>query len=327
MSNLEKRIRSIIRDNELKAKRKKRKCFIPDCDENSISSHLLQKNGMLSRLTTDDNHLFQFGIDTFKPQLFFFEKIGANEALTFPGFCNKHDTILFKDIEKPIIDFKNYRTNLLFSYRILANELRKKEILIDSFTANIENATLQTYLNNGYFISLSQSINGYRQAIKDCNYYLDYFYSDIFSDTQNFNFFTIELPFVEFCASGVFTLETTEEMRQIPDWEWDKPLTDIYFNLLPLQNKSIVIFGYLNEMKEKCSEFIRSFENLDNTIALKKISDLLLRRIENWLCSQSARNKLDKKENDITKIIHQTIRISDENMPVNLNLFENMLKE
>ncbi|MCF8296451.1 MAG: efflux RND transporter permease subunit [Saprospiraceae bacterium] len=73
-----------------------------------------------------------------------FQKIGINQALTFPGFCNKHDTEIFREIETESIDFKNYKTNLLFSYKT------KLKIVIGRPVGDVGNDILQL-LNNTKF--------------------------------------------------------------------------------------------------------------------------------------------------------------------------------
>ncbi len=315
-----------INKYETSARKKKRNCFLTNCDNKSINSHLLQKNGILNRIATN-NHLYQFGINHYKHNLFCFEKIGINKAFTFPGFCNKHDTSLFKEIETEELDFSLYKTNLLFSYRILANELRKKEILIDKFKSILNDFELNLYFDNQYINNLKDNIKGYRQALKDGEYYLIFFNSDINSNTRNFTFLTIELPLIDFCASGVFTYETTAEINSIPDLLKDKPLSDIYFNLLPLKDKSIAIFGFLTEMKEKLWGHISEFKDTDKIYSLKKIGDLLLTRVENWVCSESVYRKLKKYESIIARITHESIRTPHERRILSFNLFEYLKQE
>ncbi|MDO9152999.1 MAG: hypothetical protein Q7U47_04710 [Paludibacter sp.] len=314
----EEETKGIIRKNELLAKGKERKCFVDCCNSMTISSHLLQKNGILNRIS-HQNHLYEIGINPFNTPSFNFQKIGINKALTFPGFCNKHDTEIFREIETKSIDFKDYRTNLLFSYRILVNELRKKEILIDWYTENINNNELRTHITPDYFYRLNESINGYKMALNDGKYYLKYFNLDIYQNTKNFSFMTFELPFIEICASGVFNYENSCEIVLMPE---SQPLTDIYFNLLPMDNKSIVIFGVLTEMKNKCWDYIEDFAKGSKVFSLKKVSDLLLTNVENWLCSKSVYEKLKSNETVIVEEIKKTNQTNIERRTLDFNMFE-----
>jgi len=316
----EKEVRAIIRKNELSAKNKKRLCFVDDCELKTISSHLLQKNGILNRIAYK-NHLYEIGINPFNEPTLSFDKIGINKALTFPGFCNHHDTEIFKEIETETIDFENYRTNLLFSYRILANELRKKEILIDWFQSNINNRNLRSHITPDYFERLNSSIDGYKMALKDGEYYLKYFNSDIYQNTKSFTFLTFELPYIEVCASGVFNYENSIEIALIPE---DQPLTDIYFNLLPMDNKSVVIFGVLSDMKEKCWSYLQGINDKNKDIALKKTGDLLLTVVENWLCSKSVYESLKTNESKIVAEMKKTTKTHTERRELDFNLFEHI---
>lgn len=311
--------KNIFRKHELASRNKGRICFLNECEEKAISSHLLQKNGILNRIATN-SHLYQFIRNPYYTEPFFFEKIGINKAFAFPGFCDLHDTKIFKEIETSRLDFTNYRTNLLFSYRILANEIRKKEILIDQFIMHLNE--LNQYLDNLQLAYLDQTILGYKQSLKDGEYFLSKFYSDLQTSTKNFCFKIIELPYIEICASGVYTYETTKEINEIPDSLCNEPLTDIYFNLLPIENHSIAIFGCLIEMKEKCWDHISSFCIQDNKKALKKISDLLLTNIENWLCSESVFRQLENCQSEINFIYQESVCSTDERRALSFNLFD-----
>ena len=84
------------------------KCLYPSCNESAIRSHAVQKNGWLSSIA-ENNHVIgvqrQITGSLFKsspesppePQIV---KIGLNEASTFWGYCNAHDTQLFDCIER-----------------------------------------------------------------------------------------------------------------------------------------------------------------------------------------------------------------------------------
>lgn len=110
---------------------KKCHCLEPTCDKEAINSHLLQRNGILSTIT-EKGHLIEIRpIDLFKwkknQPMLEFKLIGINSAISLPLFCNYHDSSLFKNIESRTISFYLYENQLLFSYRTLCAELRKKE--------------------------------------------------------------------------------------------------------------------------------------------------------------------------------------------------------
>jgi hypothetical protein len=75
------------------------------------------------------------------------DKTGINEALALPLFCKEHDNYVFEYIETCEEIVEDYMTALLFSYRSLCAEIRKK-IYNHFFTLRLYNyEPLQEYLD------------------------------------------------------------------------------------------------------------------------------------------------------------------------------------
>ena len=108
---------------------KKRKCFSESCDLTAINSHILQKNGIINFIS-ENSHVYRYLLDPFRGGIDF-KKIGNNDAFSIKGFCNKHDTEIFNEIEQNSFDPLNYRVQLLFAYRSLLYEYRKKEFMLE----------------------------------------------------------------------------------------------------------------------------------------------------------------------------------------------------
>lgn len=110
------------------ARTKKHKCLL--CDEYAINSHLLQKNGILNFISYN-NHIIQIKANDFfkadKEGIIDIKEIGINNAMSYPLFCNSHDTNVFAPIETEEHNLNSYRSHLLFSYRSLCAEIRKKK--------------------------------------------------------------------------------------------------------------------------------------------------------------------------------------------------------
>lgn len=119
-------------EQEKEIARKKWLCMCPNCSDSAINSHLLQRNGVLNHIIVK-GHLYEIGREAFykwhKNSPVKIKKVGLQQAISFPLFCNKHDTELFATIEGNLIDFDDYRSQLLFSYRGLCSEIRKKEFV------------------------------------------------------------------------------------------------------------------------------------------------------------------------------------------------------
>jgi hypothetical protein len=321
-------IKKIIVDLIKQAKNSTRSCLYKDCGSNAINSHLLQRRGIISEIE-ENNHIIEFAIDQFKDNTFYFKSTGWKDAFVFPGFCETHDDKIFKEIETGDLDYTDYRSQLLFSYRATMIEKRKKEIIVDWYNRKLNNSTLRQNLDTLYFLHIHRKREQELLGIEDEKTYEELFLSNITDKTlRSFEFITFELPKVELCSSAVFTYETTKEIDYIYEYESHKskdPLTEIYFNLLPQENSTMVIFGCLKEKKEKCWKFINSFNNKNHKITYKKISDLLLCQVENWICSKSFYLKnIKSRENEIIRIANESAHHPDERRELKFNLFEDI---
>lgn len=323
-----KKIDSIIETLRKRAKEAPRQCCIPDCNETAIDSHLLQRNGILKQLSENTSKLYELKHNPFNEDTFYFKLEGISNTLTFPGFCNKHDTEIFKSIEGSNVNYFDYKTQLLFAYRAVTNERRKKEIIIDFYNRILGANTLRAALNQKYFTHIEQSKEQELLGIQDELYFENLLLNDILenSDSENFSFITHELPRVDLCASGVFTYETTLEINQLYEQgKIQEPLSEIYFNLLPVDEKTYLIIGCANERKTKCWDYIKEFIKVTPQESLKRISDLLLLQLENWLCSPSfyKHNILDRQKK-IVSLTHMAIRNLDERRELDFNLFDRL---
>lgn len=322
----EKEVKNLVEKLNRRAHDATRICLFKGCKVLSIQSHLLQKKGIINQIA-ERNHVIELGINNFKPDKFYFKRIGINESFTFPGFCAEHDHLIFREIENENTDYSSYRTQLLLSYRAVMNEKRKKEIAIDSYNRILNSNTLSPYLTDDYKKSLRQGIDGYNAGIRDELYYEDFFLTNIDDPTlRDFKFLTFELPKIEVCSSAVFTYETSAEIIELmkqQEYKNGKALTEIYFNLLPLENKSIIVIGCLNERVNTCWEFIESFQPTPQGISFKRLSDLLLCQVENWLCSEGFyREKLKPREKTIFQISHESSEHLDERRELGFNIFD-----
>lgn len=127
-------------------KKKKWPCIHLDCCEQAINSHLGQQNGILSELQ-EEGHLIQVKPSNAhnwnKKKPIEFKRLGINQSISLPTFCNSHDTKIFKDIESKDSDLTSYTSFLLLSYRTLCAEIRKKEIGSEQHRRVIESNSLE----------------------------------------------------------------------------------------------------------------------------------------------------------------------------------------
>lgn len=303
-----------------------RKCLYEGCNQTAIISHLLQKRGIINSIA-EQQHVYENSLNAFKKDFFAFNRIGLNEALSYPGFCNKHDTELFKDIESGVFDYKAYKTHLLLSYRALMIEKRKKEINIDWYNRIQNSKTLAHHLDKSFIEEIKVSIENEKKGMEDQKYHEEFFLSNLQNDKlRDFSFIYFKLPRTEVCSAAVFTYETSKEiafMNLFHRHKINQPLTEIYFHLLPLADISIVIMGCIIENIDKCWEYIESFSHGEEMSQLKKISDLLICQVENWVCSPSFYNSnCKKRETEINSLVRLSMKHPNERRSLDFNLFE-----
>ncbi|MEY2828356.1 MAG: hypothetical protein RIQ33_214 [Bacteroidota bacterium] len=319
----EKEIQNIIFELGKRAKVKDRNCLFDGCPNLAIESHLLQENGILDSIKDNTNHLWEQKIEHFKNE-FYFDKIGIRDAFTFKGFCNTHDNSIFKSIETQPIHFNNYKSQLLFSYRVLMNEKRKKEIIIDQYSRILNSFKLRLFLDEKYLNQLDKFQKQNELGLNDIGTYESIFLSNLADENkQDFQFITREISKIDLCISSVFTHETIKERIPLLKINPNYQSSDIYIHLFPLATTSIIIIGCLKERVYNCWSYIKEFETADNNKCLKKISDLIvLGRIENWICSkQFYLNNVKSRETQLFDTIRYSFSKTIDWIDAPFNLF------
>ncbi|WP_339310197.1 hypothetical protein [Paenibacillus sp. FSL M7-0896] len=91
------------------------------CDKEISRAHSIQNNGILSKIS---RHGKVMALDFSKIYLnngeFTLNEVGRNKASTFTGFCNKHDSEIFRPIDSNKYEEGNFEHNFLFAYRAFA---------------------------------------------------------------------------------------------------------------------------------------------------------------------------------------------------------------
>ncbi len=115
----------------------KKYCIFPDkskCDGQIVRAHTIQRNGSLDKIAYD-GHVYQLKpslTDLFKTNGEAAPKsVGIRNATTFTGFCNFHDSEIFKPLER-VSFLGNDEQCFLLAFRAVARELYTKRAAIQS---------------------------------------------------------------------------------------------------------------------------------------------------------------------------------------------------
>jgi hypothetical protein len=101
-----------------------RRCLAPgDCDQPAIRAHSVQREGAV-RLLSSKGHVIQFRqrLDLDRGPKIRFESVGINRATVSTGLCARHDSLLFRPLERDALDLGSREQLFLFSYRAILRE-------------------------------------------------------------------------------------------------------------------------------------------------------------------------------------------------------------
>jgi hypothetical protein len=215
----------------------------------------------------------------------------------------------------------DYKNQLLFAYRTILNERRKKELNI-SFNSRFNREC--NFSDN----SLNDELSKQNQiGIDDIDYYLNIILSDLENDTENFIFFERGTMPQGVCISSHFSYESAREQAEqiiLTGKDFDI-LTSVFICYFPIINENVLIMGYLKSMEGKCGKWVRSFFEMEEQVLFKSISDLMLKRCEYWACSEYFyNNKILPREKQIQNILFENFASeSPDDVKIGFSIFDN----
>lgn len=271
--------------------KKKRPCLCPNCQKTAINSHLLQRNGILDNVA-ENGHLYEARIkDVYRrineKGIVELKKVGIGQAISYPLFCSEHDSTLFKPIEGKNVDFDDYHSQLLFSYRSLCSEIRKKEVNIDRYNGELTDGDDKFDL-----------LLGTKLGLWDLKHYKGLFETEITEPQNKFTFLHLTYPFIPVYASGLSSYFLYDGI--IVDCTYGVPYDQIidsfFINIIPQKNSLEIVIGFCKDhANDSLRTFIHSWENLTVDQLINKIADLFRYSLESWGMSPSFYKQLMDK--------------------------------
>jgi|GEM_PF-946420 len=310
---------------------KKWSCLIDGCGQTAINSHLLQVNGILNTLV-EKGHLIQFKANDYfhmeKKGFLSFRSLGIQQAISEYLFCNKHDTEIFKRIEAKEIDFSTYSSQLLFSYRSLCSELRKKMKNIEMYTrlrnSNTLNNRSEQFISQEY---LDLEIKGHNLGVKDISTLKLEMENEFLRDTaQNFIFKTFRLPLIKVCVSAVFSPIHPGSDSIKKAYTQEQPLNTVFINVIPQADSLYIIAGYHKNCFDKwISDYIDSWDTTNIIDLQNNLTNLLTTKVETWSISPALFGQISSEgKKNLKAYWDNNLENFSSNQKVNFNLFENI---
>jgi hypothetical protein len=281
------------------------KCFWPksDCNQDSIRAHSIQNGQILERLASN-NHVIMFtakqNLDT--GPFIEFKLVGRNQATTFTGLCQQHDTELFLPIDSDIFDIYNEEQKFLIAYRSVLRELHSRiKAAIDTqllYQKSVELEILDSYSFNKLT---------FRSTMEIANSYSFYRYKKLLDNMYNNNLYDeIEHDCIHIenrdCPLAVSSLiSPTDNMRFIQERLEPK---FIIFNVFPQERNITILFSYIKSHREHLVPYLNKIKNSSGEYQLYLLSKTIMRYCENFVISPEHFNSFTSSKTDAIKAFY-----------------------
>ena len=296
MDNNKKRI--IIEMSSLfqRSLRRKRICMYPNCTCEAINSHLLQKHGIVDHIA-ENAHVYELNkYDFIRNNIngIGFHKIGINDAISYHLFCNTHDSLVFKSIEDSFVDFDNYRNQLLFAYRAICTDIRKKEIDIDFCQFVLQSNSVSDKERN----QMASKIKGCRMNINDYLFFKSELEKELEQSQNLFVFHHYTYPPLKIYASTAFSyIEYDSYEDKVEDskcWEC------CFLNIIPRDKQTEILIGYHKDYtNNRLINLTERLGNLDCEQLGTELTNIFVFHADDWGMSPSLYDKITINQKDL----------------------------
>lgn len=257
------------------------------CEGTPIKSHTVQRAGGLSAIA-EGGHVISIKLafeNIFKNSgKLIPEKIGVRFASTFSGFCGRHDSELFRPLEHGSVDFtaENF---FLLSLRSIAYELITKECALAVISAQREMDrgtpfSTQAAIQNQLAIYEQGTLIGLNDAKLWKNRYDEIFRARSF---EEFHYYAVVFDgIMPIVGSGAFYPEVDfdgEELQRLG--RENQAYEHIAINLTSLENKTIVVAGWLGDDGGPASVFAKSLRKAIGREGVEAVVRLCFEHLEN----------------------------------------------
>lgn len=257
-------------------------CMYPNknaCKLPIKNAHTLQNNGVLSIIAENDHVMITDILNKVRNGSII-KRISKNKATTFYGFCEYHDSTLFKDIELREYS-KTNKQNFLYAYRMIAQEYHKKQRVFTSLQNSVKDNP--SILRHSFVVENYRMANLARADLKE--------YMDIFNNayiSQNFDIlhtYVYEFSFqCQFAVTTMYIPVSRLNGEKIVDIysQQKERLPSIFMTIFPCNNsKSYFIMSCLEEDYSKIKAYLDDVE---------KLNEMELIRFLNWTLPMYSEN-------------------------------------
>lgn len=289
-----------------------------DCNNNIIiRSHTISKARSLTHIA-EKNHVLVRQVNLFansEKELLNINQLSINDALTFKGFCNKHDRNLFQSLDKS--EFIATPEQLFMqAYRCVCREVYFKACQVKVSLNAEQIAELQELPSDNNY-KLSQEMELFEQAkLKGLD--------DILKCKEKFESLLKHSEFIRirsyviyvdtfpvFACAGSFMPECLSNGEELQDYsDFDSNLQSLFFSVIPVESGMFFILSFFDDEAKTPIRFI------EDLIATNNLSHRLIwlstTHIENLAFKPSWWNGLrDDTRSEINKAVNYNSDLDD----------------
>ena len=269
-------------------------CLCPrkiECSDRIIKAHSIQNNRILKKIS-EKGKVIQI---KFEDAIFTKDcsQVGRKTATTFSGFCNFHDSSIFRSIE--IKDYlpRDKEQEFLFAYRALARELNIKKT-----AAKIYQKGISIFGAHSYFSGL---LEWTKFSIKELTK-LNYFFHQ---GLLNKDFGKIQTKLIvldkeySIAVSSIFAIEYDFHGNKINDLGDKKQrLKNLFLTIFPQNGKTYILLSHLTEDSLTYNFLEEQLLSLEQIEIIKRINLLIANYCENFVLSPTKWRGLPKEEKE-----------------------------
>ncbi|MCE0453037.1 hypothetical protein [Brevibacillus sp. AF8] len=246
-----------------------------DCNNSISKAHSIQNNGILNRLARNGNVMaFDFSKIPSNHNIILNE-VGRGKASTFTGFCNNHDSKIFKPIEQFDYSPKSAEQNYLFAYRAFAlgyYERHSSYKLLES-RINEHPTSINSELGERYLM--------YTDHLK----YLEKLKVIMNTNLDNLRYDRISTDLIIWpneygiASTSMFFISYDNEGRLINNQ--DSYISPFFFTIFPQSGMTYVLMSYFSKDKSMYQFIKKQIIPLSESEQKATISNLIALYIEN----------------------------------------------
>lgn len=304
-------------------------CLFPNCENKPIKSHSIQK-ALLKNIADETNHLTKISISAeFRKNgkiKAVIEHPSINDASTFDGYCNSHDTSIFLPIEQNEIDPNNEEHNFLLLYRSVVREYfqsRKSYFLLRDLVNDLtKDMSEENLMGPLLIIQLYNQFCEYfriekmKETLDSCylskiyNFPFQYYHISI---DKEYPVFVNTFYAIQGVKGGIIYRKNI--MNELPLF--------CSLTMIPCDGKTNIFYAVLKEQVSEVANFLQLFEETNIKIFELFLSDNILRNSDNFFISTKYWEKIP--DNDKKYILDFYLK-STNNREIDLNNNINLFK-